>query len=124
MSRYIDADKLFLHFNDWALAVSPDERHSDLPEYSEHKIHEMIYRTINEAMSAIEQQPTADVVERKHGEWLETSESIGWEEVGCAECSVCGKTLVLGDYTMDDIKFNYNYCPNCGADMREILPKP
>ena len=63
MSRYIDADKLFLHFNDWALAASPDERHSDVPEYSEHKIHEMIYRTINEAMSAIEQQPTADVVE-------------------------------------------------------------
>jgi DNA-directed RNA polymerase subunit RPC12/RpoP len=56
-------------------------------------------------------------LERKHGEWLETSESIGWEEVGCAECSVCGKTLVLGDYTMDDIKFNYNYCPNCGAKM-------
>ena len=63
MSRYIDADKLFLHFNDWALAVSPDERNSDVPEYSEHKINEMIYRTINEAMSAIEQQPTADVVE-------------------------------------------------------------
>lgn len=59
-----------------------------------------------------------EALERKHGEWLETSESIGWEEVGCAECSVCGKTLVLGDYTMDDIKFNYNYCPNCGADMR------
>lgn len=59
-----------------------------------------------------------EALEWKHGEWLETSESIGWEEVGCAECSVCGKTLVLGDYTMDDIKFNYNYCPNCGADMR------
>ena len=63
MSRYIDADKLFLNFNDWAFAESPDERHSDVPEYSEHKIHEMIYRTINEAMSAIEQQPTADAVE-------------------------------------------------------------
>lgn len=62
MSRYIDADKLFLNFNDWAFAESPDERHSDVPEYSEHKIHEMIYRTINEAMSAIEQQPTADVI--------------------------------------------------------------
>lgn len=59
-----------------------------------------------------------EALEWKHGEWLETSESIGWEEVGCAECSVCGNTLVLGDYTMDDIKFNYNYCPNCGADMR------
>ena len=58
-----------------------------------------------------------EILERKRGEWLETSESIGWEEVGCAECSVCGKTLVLGDYTMDDIKFDYNYCPNCGARM-------
>lgn len=58
-----------------------------------------------------------EALERKRGEWIETSESIGWEEVGCAECSVCGKILVLGDYTMDDIKFNYNYCPNCGAEM-------
>lgn len=71
-----------------------------------------------EINSVINAQPKADVVERKRGEWLETSESIGWEEVGCAECSVCGKTLVLGDYTMDDIKFNYNYCPNCGAEMK------
>ena len=60
-----------------------------------------------------------EALERKHGEWLETSESIGWEEVGCAECSVCGKTLVLGDYTMDDIKFDYNYCPYCGSRMDE-----
>lgn len=66
------------------------------------------------AIRIIMELPSA---ERK-GEWLETSESIGWEEVGCAECSVCGKTLVLGDYTMDDIKFNYNYCPNCGAEMK------
>ena len=72
--------------------------------------------------STIDAEPfdmAIEALERKHGEWLETSESIGWEEVGCAECSVCGKTLVLGDYTMDDIKFNYNYCPNCGSDMRE-----
>lgn len=66
----------------------------------------------------VTEEEAIKALERKRGEWVETSESIGWEEVECAECSVCGKTLVLGDYTMDDIKFDYNYCPNCGADMR------
>lgn len=115
MSRYIDADKLFLHFNDWALAVSPDERHSDLPEYSEHKIHEMIYRTINEAMSAIEEQPTADVVERKHGEWIHHENPKG---VFSLECPFC-KCWFLHEHLVRN-----SFCPNCGADMREILPKP
>lgn len=113
MSRYIDADKLFLNFNDWAFAESPDERHSDLPEYSEHKIHEMIYRTINEAMSAIEQQPTADVVERKHGEWIQ-DKIVVMGEGYVWYCSECSWARFYG--------FNqplYNFCPNCGSDMRE-----
>lgn len=73
-----------------------------------------VFEILSHIELAIGTLPSA---ERKRGEWIETSESIGWEEVGCAECSVCGKTLVLGDYTMDDIKFDYNYCPNCGAEM-------
>ena len=108
MSRYIDADKLFLNFNDWAFAESPDERHSDLPEYSEHKIHEMIYRTINEAMSAIEQQPTADVVEVKHGEWIELYENN-------YKCSTCGDWWETIEGTPQDN--GMNYCPHCGAKM-------
>ena len=76
-------------------------------------------RSKSQMLAVLDSVPPVETLERKHGEWLETSESIGWEEVGCAECSVCGKTLVLGDYTMDDIKFDYNYCPNCGARMDE-----
>ena len=47
--------------------------------------------------SLIEKQPTADVVEAKHGEW----EGL--------ECSKCGH---FATYAND-----YNYCPNCGAKM-------
>ena len=44
--------------------------------------------------------------ERPKGEWIESDvpESI------LSKCSVCG--FNCGAYT-------FNYCPNCGADMRE-----
>ena len=86
--RLIDADKLFLHFNDWALAVSPDDRHSFVPEYSEHKIHEMIYRTINEAMEAIEQAPAVDAVEV-----VRCKDCKHYYHDSLFACERCGKTL-------------------------------
>ena len=49
------------------------------------------------------------ILERKHGEWIESD--FGWK------CSICGNTSVMWQRT-------YNFCPNCGADMRKILPKP
>lgn len=44
--------------------------------------------------------PTADVVEVVHGEWIDKGHY--------RYCSVC-------NYNNPHI---YNYCPNCGADMR------
>ena len=40
------------------------------------------------------------LLERKRGEWKRNL-------LGC-DCSVCGRTTIA----------MYNYCPNCGADMR------
>ena len=45
----------------------------------------------------------ADLIERKHGEWIESD--FGWK------CSICGNTSVMWQRT-------YNFCPNCGAYMR------
>ena len=49
--------------------------------------------------------PTADVVEVVHGEWIDKGEDymIRWT------CSNCGRR---------DTHI-YNFCPDCGADMRE-----
>ena len=44
--------------------------------------------------------PSADVVERKKGEWINNTN-------GTFECSLCGWKHSRS-----------NYCPNCGADMR------
>ena len=52
----------------------------------------------------IETLPTADVVEVKHGEWIEN----GIQDSVLSKCSVCG--ISYGAYT-------FNYCPECGAKM-------
>lgn len=51
--------------------------------------------------------------ERKKGKWIEQDDS--WDGV-YYECSVCKEAYTLIDGTPSDN--NYNFCPNCGADMR------
>ena len=53
----------------------------------------------------IDAQPTADVVEVVHGKWVvcDAPPPTWWYE-----CSICHKAGNV----------EYNYCPNCGADMR------
>lgn len=55
----------------------------------------------------------------KHGHWEQQTEPLGWQDVDCAVCSVCGNSVVLTDSDMDidDIRNWWNYCLNCGAKM-------
>ena len=54
--------------------------------------------------------PTADVRENVHGNW------VGIDDEPCEtfECDRCG--FVLEDWILGAF---YNFCPNCGADMRK-----
>ena len=52
MGRLIDADKLMLHLNDYALQEAPFGRNHS-------KNQKEIYETIKECMKAVEEQPTA-----------------------------------------------------------------
>ena len=52
--------------------------------------------------------------ERKKGKWIEQDDS--WDGV-YYECSACGEPWTLIDGTPWDN--GMNFCPNCGADMRE-----
>ena len=59
---------------------------------------------IESVIEYAEHLPTADVVEVKHGEYIQKG---AWH----IECSVCRHVLAhIGEAK--------NYCPNCGADMR------
>ena len=54
-------------------------------------------------------QPTVDAKPVVHGRWLDSLDESG-KLVNCwRTCSVCGKQWSK----------RTNYCPNCGADMRE-----
>ena len=55
--RLIDADKLVLHLNDYALQEAPFGRNDG-------KNQKEIYETIKECMKAVEEQPTAFDVEK------------------------------------------------------------
>ena len=88
MARYIDADALIAEMHNVILEDGEDRR------------------TFYEV---IERQPTADVVERKRGEWIfNPSDAIKFMSIK-PKCSECG----FGSADCG------NYCSNCGADMRK-----
>ena len=74
--------------------------------------------TIECVERAIRTHPAADVVEVVHGEWVETYQPLGFDEVKCAECSSCGEDWIMDDdVCIDDYKAHWKYCPCCGAKM-------
>ena len=47
--------------------------------------------------------------DRPKGEWIQSDKDKYW-----AMCSVCKKEAICGDFMILT-----DFCPNCGADMRE-----
>lgn len=78
MSRYIDADAL----------------------------KKAVYRSGADILTLIDDQPTADAEEIRHGTWYRGTE----RGVGYAKCSVCGKKMNYSCY-------GYARCALCGAKM-------
>ena len=80
---------------------------------------------IDDVMHNIENEPTADVVEVKHGEWQLKSETHRYleeiDEEFYVECPFCHRVYHI-PFEFEDEKMleyarkNYPYC-NCGAKM-------
>ena len=74
-------------------------------------------------LAIVDAQPTADVVEVRHGRWVDENKNpVPWDECNSkcpshsAYCSECGEWLTASDeYSVTGL-----YCPSCGALMREI----
>ena len=56
----------------------------------------------------IDNAPTIEVEPRKHGRWIADTYWHGYH------CSMCGNQRSYIEVQV------INYCPNCGADMREV----
>ena len=59
--------------------------------------------------------------ERKRGTWIiKDNPGTGWYRVTCSECGedVASIAPCIGFYP--NAKVTWDYCPNCGAEMREV----
>lgn len=109
--RLIDADALIAELNDdLEKAIKEVNTVSFDGLWTAMALVEMLTDGINEL-------PT---IEPKRGEWKE-KEVVDYEETTITQwqsacCSVCGKYHTTPYMYYFD---NYNFCPNCGADMRK-----
>ena len=69
----------------------------------------------NERFTDIEAIPATDVVERKRGKWIYQFHE---DEVGvtCSECEGYAESFARWIYD-EGYRIDYNFCPNCGAEM-------
>jgi rubrerythrin len=104
--------------------IERESLEQDIKQYSHARIDndaidQMGFQFVEEMVSTlriIEKQPTADVVEVKHGEWQEIDNLVIEHGLPTVKgktwrCSICGEARK--NRTAPDM----NYCPNCGAKM-------
>ena len=93
MERYIDAEKF-------------DSRVRVAGGFAEEELTEDFKDGVLTVLEMLKTAPTADVRENVRGEWIDNGIDPGaWNF-----CSVCGEQSI-------DL---YDFCPNCGADMRGV----
>lgn len=63
----------------------------------------------------IYEAPTIEAKPVRHGRWIALE---GWFNKSNVKCSVCGNTLDMDGVNAG--RGDANFCPNCGADMREV----
>lgn len=93
MARYIDAEKISIHIRE---NFSIDKT----------KNADICFAFID-FMNWLDEQPTVDVVEVKHGEWSRGTEPSGSVY---AHCSACNRK-------MNSYCYGYAHCPLYGARM-------
>ena len=77
--RLIDADKLILHLNDYALQKSP----SDVESAGDRKVSRAVYKAITDCIRALDEQPTAfdlDKVMEQLEDRSALARPVGWSK--------------------------------------------
>ena len=74
----------------------------------------------NKIINCIEDAPTVEAVPVVHGEWLDFYGDYSTAECDqCAECYEVSPDSEPKKEYFEAFKQCYNFCPNCGADMRK-----
>ena len=100
MARYIDADVLHIQMQDLY------EHHIEMHNFSADG-------AVADCLDLLDNAPTADVVEVKHGEWIPIVIQDGYYEPPYCDTIKCSECGALEDVSLHDAK----YCHMCGAKM-------
>lgn len=68
--RLIDADKLLFSLEEWELNETPISTYPKPKEFTADDMQRMIWRTIRDCESAVEEQPTVKAIPIEWFEWL------------------------------------------------------
>ena len=71
---------------------------------------------VNHAIQCIKEAPAADVVEVRHGRWIEDERTYPGPGLKNNLCSVCGEIAGSWKEGLEPGR-KWAYCPNCGARM-------
>lgn len=105
MAKYIDADKLIQ-----ALCNTQKTWGSRLgTSWWSHSV-----KLKDNMVRCIKEQPTADVVEVKHGEWIPV---VVYNDTCIATCSNCRRQIVERECNATAFKLENEFCRKCGAKM-------
>ena len=90
--------------------ISREKAFDVLSEYYHHRL-ESQHFALKEALSRV---PSAEP-ERKHGRWLPDNTCVYETRF---ICSSCNESMVIPTIGFTKYKPIWDFCPNCGADMR------
>lgn len=113
MAEYINRQALLRFLNDIWLTATPNDF---MPDDDRH-LAMVRCMGLNDAMDAVKSIPAADVRPVVRGKWLNDFCGKGRFSKRIVQCSLCGNFLDLDGVNAG--RGDANYCPNCGADMRE-----
>lgn len=103
MAEYIDREV--------AVLAMHEAKKQDMPLFNE---------GLMKGADIIISMTAAAVVKRKKGLWALVEKR---RKASVYRCSECGNFFTVWPDTLNCGRGDMNYCPNCGADMREQEPK-
>ncbi len=75
-------------------------------------------KTAEYFMRQLKEQPTIEP-DRKKGKWIiKDNPGTGWYRVTCSECGEDVTSVIPMIGFFPNAKALWDFCPNCGADMR------
>ena len=103
--RLIDAEVLKEEVSKGSILIEDDVLECE----TDHKIMVYVLAKLEDfVLKKIDEQPTVEAKEVVHGKWIKRVKNNGGY-VASITCSACGYS---------HSRVTYNFCPECGADMR------